>query len=118
MDQVVMGQRIRAARKLHNMTIEGLAAQIGIAAESLGHIECGVRKTSLQTLIKIAEELEVSLDYLAGRTSSHTETVLHRLIDEQELTEKQKSILFELVKTLVPFVKQYDYIFIPMHLRV
>lgn len=49
---VIMGQRIRAARKMKHMSADALAEKIGIAAESLGHIECGSRKPSLQDFIR------------------------------------------------------------------
>ena len=68
MDKALIGQRIRAARNLRGMKAAVLAEQIEITTESLGHIECGVRGPSLQTLIRISDVLEVSLDYLVGKT--------------------------------------------------
>jgi transcriptional regulator with XRE-family HTH domain len=67
---VLTGQRIRAARKEKKVSSEVLAEKVGIAVESLWHIENGARNTSLQTLCNIAEALDVPVDYLLGRMDS------------------------------------------------
>lgn len=108
MDTVLIGGRVRAARKQHNLKAEDLAERLGIAVESLWHIENGARKTSLQTLMNIADILNVSLDYLAGRTLSPTEILLQDEIDDDSLTDKQRAMLLDAAKHLVPFVKKYQ----------
>ncbi len=79
-----------------------------MAVESLWHIENGARKTSLQTLLNIADILEVSLDYLTGRTLSATETLIQREIDDEGLSDEQRAMLLEAAKHLIPFVKKYQ----------
>lgn len=64
MDYAAMGRRIKAARRDRNITQEGLAASAGISLSFLGHIERGTRKASLETLIKLANALGVSVDPL------------------------------------------------------
>ena len=44
---ILMGQRVRSARKAKEMSTEELAEKVGVAVESIGHIECGARKPSL-----------------------------------------------------------------------
>ena len=44
---------------MRQMTAEQLAEQLGIAAESLGHIECGNRRPSLTLLYTISVILDV-----------------------------------------------------------
>ena len=44
LDMKVIGQRVRTARKAAGLTVEKLAERIGVANESLAHIECGARK--------------------------------------------------------------------------
>lgn len=108
MDTVLIGSRIRAARKRRNIKAEALAERLGLAVESLWHIENGARKTSFQTLLNIADILDVSLDYLAGRTPSSTETLIQEQIDDDSLTDKQRVMLLDAAKHLVPFVKKYQ----------
>ena len=105
MDIVTMGQRIRSARKMRGMNADELAAKIGIAVESLGHIECGAKKTSLQTLLNIADVLDVSLDYLAGRCLTPTENLLKSFAEDEKLTPEQEKMLLDLAKSMIPIIK-------------
>ena len=105
MNIIVMGQRVRTARKLRNMTAEALAEKIGIAVESLGHIECGARKPSLQTLYNIALTLDVSMDYLVGRVLSSSETVVQSCIAECGLAAEQERLLMDLARSMIPVIQ-------------
>lgn len=103
---IIMGQRIRAARKARGIKAEKLAESVGIAVESIGHIECGSRKPSLGTLYRIAEALDVSLDYLTGRTESSTETIICDCAEHHDLTSEQKQMLMELSSNMIPVIKK------------
>ena len=46
----VMGNRIRTARQFRKLTAEQLSEQLGIATESLRHIENGTRRPSYALL--------------------------------------------------------------------
>ena len=59
-----IGERIRLCRKERGMTQEQLAEKINIAPNYLGQIENGHRGVNLTNLIKIANELEITFDYL------------------------------------------------------
>ena len=59
-----LGERIRKQRKLANLTQEALSEKVGISLPFLGHIERGTRKASLDTLVRIANALNVSTDLL------------------------------------------------------
>ena len=54
-----MGSRIRTARQFRRLTGEQLAEKIGIAVDSLRHIENGVRSPSFQLIERISDILEV-----------------------------------------------------------
>ncbi len=102
---LIMGQRVRTARKMRNMTAEALAEKIGIAVESLGHIECGARKPSLQTLYNIALTLDVSMDYLVGRSLTPSETVIQSCISESGLAAEQEKLLMDLTRSMILVIK-------------
>lgn len=102
---LIMGQRVRTARKMRNMTAEALAEKIGIAVESLGHIECGARKPSLQTLYNIALTLDVSMDYLVGRSLTPIETVIQSCISESGLAAEQEKLLMDLTRSMILVIK-------------
>ena len=103
---ILMGQRVRAARKMKQMNTDELAEKVGVAVESIGHIECGARKPSLTLLFNIAEVLEVSLDYLTGRTENSSDTLFHECADHNGLTPDQEQMLLELCRSMIPIIKK------------
>lgn len=103
---VLMGQRIRAPRKEKNISSDYLAEKVGIAVESLWHIENGARNTSLQTLCNIAEVLDVSIDYLLGRIESPAESVVRMCASAHALNDDQTRTLMELCESMIPIIKK------------
>lgn len=106
-DTVLIGNRIRSARVLRNMTADVLAEKIGLAAVTLRHIETGANKTSLLTLMKIADALDVSIDYLLGRVSTPVDMKTLSIREAYNLTEHQEQMLVAMVEKLIPVVKDY-----------
>ena len=64
------GRRITGLREREDMTIEELAARIGINATTLGRIEKGqTQKIGSDVLTALAKEFAVSADFLLGLTN-------------------------------------------------
>lgn len=64
-DYKKIGQRIKAARKKHKgLTQEQLALNVDVTPSHMSHIETGQTKLALSTIVKIANELSVSVDEL------------------------------------------------------
>ncbi len=103
---MIMGQRVRSARKAKGMSTEELAEKVGVAVESIGHIECGARRPSLTLLYNIAETLDVSLDYLTGRTENATHSLLKECAQNNGLTAEQQQMLLELTNSMIPIIKK------------
>lgn len=59
-----IGAKIVARREELGMKASELAIQAGVTASSLSYIESGQRAVKIETLVSIAEALNVSLDYL------------------------------------------------------
>ena len=64
MNYEALGKRIRHHRKLQKMTQEDLAIAANVSTSYIGHIERGLKRCSLETLVSIANTLEVSIDML------------------------------------------------------
>ena len=65
MDKETMGKRIRALRKKHDkQTQDKFSEAIGISITYLSEIERGIKMPSVNTLIKIINELGISADVL------------------------------------------------------
>lgn len=65
----VFGRRLRQARDLRGMTQAELAEKSRVSAVMISHFETGTRPSaSADNLVKLSNALEVSIDYLLGRT--------------------------------------------------
>ena len=66
-----LGKRIQSARKETGLSQEQLAEAIGKSPSAVSTIETGKRGASLETLIRIANALQVSADYLLADQLPH-----------------------------------------------
>jgi transcriptional regulator with XRE-family HTH domain len=65
-DGKLIGERIKDRRIKLNIAQKALAAQVGVSASAINQFEKGEKVPSTSTLIKLAEALDVSSDYLLG----------------------------------------------------
>lgn len=63
------GARVRSTREMRQLTQQQLADATGLHPTAISHMESGERGPSAQTLVRVADGLRVSTDYLLGRTS-------------------------------------------------
>jgi transcriptional regulator with XRE-family HTH domain len=69
-DASIFGKRLKMARDLRQMTQQQLSDKSKVPAVMISHFETGVRPSaSADNLVKLANALEVSIDYLLGRTT-------------------------------------------------
>ena len=96
MDWQSVGARIKAARREKRLTQEQLAAVLDLSTPHISALERGVKPPSLETLILIANELEVSADMLlqdvVDRSTLGAASELSELLSRQE-PELQRKIL-------------------------
>lgn len=64
MNYEALGNRIRKERQNAKLTQAKLAEKIDVSTSFIGQIERGERKFSIETLVGIADVLNVSVDYL------------------------------------------------------
>lgn len=86
--------RLRATRDKRGLEQSQLAEKSGIPATSISHFEAGRRKPSLINLGNLADALNVSIDFLLGRTdnpSAHIDSAVFR--DKKLLSEKDQDLI-------------------------
>lgn len=64
----ILGKRLNALRKEHNLKIKEVAVAIGLSPMAYNHYEWGDREPSIDVLIKLCDFYGVSADYLIGRS--------------------------------------------------
>ena len=72
----LFGTRLAEVRGIRGLTQQQLADAAGVPAAVISHFETGVRSSaSADNLVKLADALHVSVDYLLGRTEDMTPIV-------------------------------------------
>ncbi|MBS0155162.1 MAG: helix-turn-helix transcriptional regulator [Nitrospira sp.] len=64
----VFSERLRICREQRDLTQADLAAESRMQPSAISHFEAGTRRPSFDNLRRLANALEVSTDYLLGRT--------------------------------------------------
>ena len=95
----VFGKRLKELRKEHGYTIEQFADMVGISKSTLGYYENDKRMPDIEILARIANVLNVSADYLIGRTNTtDRKGKLKTVCDFTGLSDQAAEYLSELVE--------------------
>ena len=86
-------------RKDKNLSREQLGKLIGTSGAIIGRYERGDMKPSIEIAAKIAEALEVSLDYLVGSSSVivKDKKMLYRLELLEKISQEDKNTILKVV---------------------
>lgn len=106
-DRIAVGERIRARRMQIGMSQDELAERIDRATKYCSDIERGICGMSVETMLAIADILDMTLDYMMFGTASEEE-LARQAHDEQVLihilskcTERQRNYAIELLKLYI-----------------
>ena len=92
MDYVDLGKRVRLKRLQLGWTQEYLAREIGVSTSFVGHVERGSRKASLETLVALANAMDVSIDNLLYASLKHKKGAQQQKVMRQLLTTLQEQL--------------------------
>lgn len=90
---VQVGQKIKSLRMEAGLTQEQMAERCEISTSFLGHIERGTRKLSLETAVKIADCLHVSMDSLlmeGKQTDFSILSAVEAILRKQDSTKQEQ----------------------------
>lgn len=92
------GKRLLEARKRKSMSQDELAQSLGTKGPVIGRYERDEMKPSIEVAARMAELLDVSLDYLVGKTDILLDgKVLNRIIEIQKLSPDEQKTVFSLL---------------------
>ena len=100
-------ERLKELRKQAHLTQVELASKLGIVHSSYADWERGKKKPTQDNLVKIAQVLNVSVDYLVGNSEGKVDELdnielLFRM-NSKGLTEEEKEIF---KKELIEFMEE------------
>ncbi len=96
MNYISLGSKIKKQRRAKHMTQEKLAEVSGISISFMGHIERGSRKASIETLVAIANALEVTTDFLLADSLYQNRSNASMPV----LNDRQRLVLNEIYKII------------------
>ena len=64
----IFGERMKAVRNSRNITQQQMADDLKVSKSRISELEHAKTETNFTNLVKIADFLDVSTDYLLGRT--------------------------------------------------
>jgi transcriptional regulator with XRE-family HTH domain len=101
-DYKELGKRIRSERRKQDLTQEELAEMADISASFMGHIERGGRTLSIETLAKLANVLNVSIEYIiCGEFNYQPNTLPAEILDAlNQMSSNQRKVFLNIMKTL------------------
>ena len=89
------GERLLETRKRKGLSQEELATTLGTKGPAIGRYERGTAKPTIEVASKLANILEVSLDYLVGNSDMEVDSNTRKMILEvQQLPEDIKEKIF------------------------
>jgi len=91
------GLRIREARKNRRMTMRELSEKINITENFLARIESNNGRAGIGTIIKICNELKISMDFLFQDSLFEIET---ETLNMEALSEPDKNFVVKTIENL------------------
>lgn len=105
------GKRLLEARKSKGINQEALAEQLGTKGPAIGRYERDEMKPSIQTAAKMADILEVSLDWLVGHTDLQLDKgMINRIPEVTKMKDKEKEHVFAMLDAFIATTKMRGFL--------
>lgn len=95
---MTIGEHIMLLRKKKKLSQVALGKAVGTSGDIIGRYERGIITPSIEVIMKIADALDVSIDFLVGKTSLELDKqTLARLEDISSLSDENKNFVLKMV---------------------
>ena len=99
---MTLGEQITLLRKNKGLSQSELGKRAGTSGDLIGKYERNETKPSIDVVIKIADALDVSLDYLVGKSSlKFDKKILSRIEDITKMPTDAKNQIFMVLDALI-----------------
>ena len=103
---MIFANRLTTLRKQKKIAQNELAKRVGIHPNVLGRYEREEANPSIDMAVKLADALEVSIDFLVGKTDVELDkSILNKVIDIQKLPEEDKKCIMYSLNGLIQHAK-------------
>lgn len=101
----LFANRLRETREKLRLTQAEVGERSGLHAGAINHFEAGRRAPSFDNLKRLADALEISVDYLLGRTETPHPSALAVDLDEVKFRDKRANLSDDSKKMLNSFLE-------------
>lgn len=98
----IIGKRIKETREINNLTQEELAERADLSKVFIAYIEIGKRKPSLESIVKISQALDTSIDniLISNTIPTDKDYQLDLSLLLIDCTNYEKRIIIDTIKSL------------------
>lgn len=109
-DYASIGKRIRYYRLQMDLSQEEFASRIPVSRTYLSYLETGVRRVGLESLVRIANELGVSIEVLLEDSLEETNNSGNTLLLKSLLdcSPQETAIVMRSMNELIKILKDYS----------
>ncbi len=95
---MTIGEHIALLRKRKKLSQAALGKSVGTSGDIIGRYERDIITPSIEVIMKIADSLNVSIDFLVGKTSLELDSqTLNRMEEIAKLPLEKKNYVFGLI---------------------
>ncbi len=99
---MTLGEHILILRKKHNLSQAALGKKVNTSGDIIGRYERDIMTPSIDVIVKVADALNVSIDYLVGKTTLELDrNVLKRVEEVSKLDNEEKDKIFMVIDALI-----------------
>lgn len=100
---MTFGEKLAYCRKQKKVSQQELGKLSGISGDIIGKYERDEMKPSIETAKKLADALEVSLDYLVGDAELKVldKKTLQRIQEIEKLPEDERKVIYRVLDSLL-----------------
>ncbi len=93
---MTLGERMTGLRKKLKLSQNELGKRVSTSGDIIGRYERDEVKPSIEVASKIADELEVSLDYMMGKTDIELDkAIVNRVLEIQKLSQDDRDCILK-----------------------
>lgn len=99
---MTLGEHILILRKKHNLSQAALGKLVDTSGDIIGRYERDIMTPSIEVIMKIAGALNVSIDFLVGKTTLELDNnVLKRVEEVSKLDNEEQEKIFMVIDALI-----------------
>ncbi len=99
---MTLGEHILILRKKYNLSQAALGKKVNTSGDIIGRYERDAMTPSIEVIMKIADALNISIDYLVGKTTLELDNnVLKRVEEVSKLDDDEKDKIFMVIDALI-----------------